>query len=73
MALSSGVEDALKEHLQEFIEWMSTGWQMSDKDLEDSSIEGLPESPEKAYQMGYNAACEAVDSAYQLYADELVE
>jgi len=71
MALAEDVERALQEHIQEFIEWMADGWTISDVDLESSIINNLPSDPAKAYQMGYNAACEGVDSAYQCYCDDL--
>lgn len=71
MALNEGIQTALKEHLIEFVQWMEDGWCMTDADREATVIEDLPDTPEEAYQKGYNAACEAVSTAYELYSDEI--
>ena len=70
MALNSIIEDAIKEHLKEFVIWMADGWAMSDKDVEASIIKDLPDDPAKAYQMGHNAACSELESAYECFCDE---
>lgn len=70
MTLASDVEDAINEHLKEFVLWMEDGWMMSDKDVEASVINDLPEDPDKAYQMGHNEACKTIQAAYECYVED---
>lgn len=64
------VREAHFAHLRKFVEWMADGWNMTDADLKTGEITRLPQTPDKAFQDGWNRACASITDAYELFLEQ---